>query len=192
MLSNTYIRIVCANENNRIRNLLDRLRREAEKTSAVDGIAVYMCALVEKIELERRTRRFDKFILPFIKADDSRTGVVEKMDEIRKDISVCVDLLLSVIKESNHNGTIDRQLVAPEINRYCDLNSKLLDYEESRLGISGREGVAEEGWFALAESFIKEDKELFDGKYLNEKEVLNTVPESSVWWVADAKTEYRV
>lgn len=58
--------------------------------------------------------------------------------------------------------------------------------------MSGTAGVTEEGWFALAESFIKEDKELFEGKYLNEKEVLNTVPESSVWRVADAKTEYRV
>lgn len=191
MLSNTYIRIVCANENNRIRKLLERLSGEADKMAVMDG-AAGLHALVEKIELERSARRFDKYILPFVKADDSRTGVVEKMDAIRKDISVCVVLLLSVLKEAADHGIIDGQVFVPEIKRYCDLNGKLLDYEESGLGMSGTAGVTEEGWFALAESFIKEDKELFEGKYLNEKEVLNTVPESSVWRVADAKTEYRV
>lgn len=84
------------------------------------------------------------------------------------------------------------RFLLPEIQRYCDLNNKLLDYEESRLGVSGRGGVAEDDWFALAESFIKEDKELFNDKYLNEKEVLDIIPESPVWRSADAKTEYRV
>lgn len=51
-----------------------------------------------------------KYILPFVKADDSRTGVVEKMDAIRKDISVCVVLLLSVLKEAADHGIIDGQV----------------------------------------------------------------------------------
>ena len=191
MLSNTYIRIVCANENNRIRKLLERLCGEKDKTAVMDEAATFY-SLVEKIEQERRARRFDKFILPFIKADDPGTGILEKMEELRKDISVCVILLQSVLKEAIDNGTIDRQVFAPEIQRYCDLNNKLLDYEESRLGVSGRGGVAEDDWFALAESFIKEDKELFNDKYLNEKEVLDIIPESPVWRSADAKTEYRV
>ena len=191
MLSKTYIRIVCANENNRIRRLLEHLGGVADKMAVMDG-AAGLHALVEKIELGRSARRFDKYILPFVKADDSRTGVVEKMDAIRKDISVCVVLLLSVLKEAADHGIIDGQVFAPEIKRYFDLNGKLLDYEESGLGMSGRAGVTEEGWFALAECFIKEDKELFEGKYLNEKEVLDAVPESSVWRVADAKSEYRV
>lgn len=191
MLSNTYIRIVCANENNRIRRLLERLRGDADKMAVMDG-AADLKARVEKTELERKTRRFDKYILPFVKADDSRNALVEKMDAIRKDISVCVVLLLSVLKEAIDHGIIDRQVFAPEIKRYCDLNGKLLEYEESRLDVSDRGGVTEDGWFALAESFIKEDKELFDGKYLNEKEVLNMIPQSSVWRQAGEKSEYRV
>lgn len=39
MLSNTYIRIVCANENNRIRRLLERLRGDADKMAVMDGAA---------------------------------------------------------------------------------------------------------------------------------------------------------
>ncbi len=191
MLSNTYIRIVCANENNRIRRLLERLRGDADKMAVMDG-AADLKARVEKTELERKTRRFDKYILPFVKADDSRNALVEKMDAIRKDISVCVVLLLSVLKEAIDHGIIDSQVFAPEIKRYCDLNGKLLEYEESRLDVSDRGGVTEDGWFALAESFIKEDKELFDGKYLNEKEVLNMIPQSSVWRQAGEKSEYRV
>lgn len=120
MLSNTYIRIVCANENNRIRKLLERLCGEKDKTDVMDEAAT-LYSLVEKIEQERRARRFDKFILPFIKADDPGTGILEKMEELRKDISVCVVLLQSVLKEAIDNGTIDRQVFAPEIQRYCDL-----------------------------------------------------------------------
>lgn len=191
MLSTTYIRIVCANENNRIRKLLERLGGEADDTAVMDG-AARLHVLVEKIEMERRMRRFDKYILPFIKADDSRMGTIEKMDAIRKDISVCVVLLLSVLKEAIENGIIDPQVFAPEIKRYCELNGRLLDDEESSLGMSGRGNLMEESWFSLAESFIKEDKELFDGKYLNEKEVFDMIPESSVWWQADKKAEYRV
>ena len=191
MLSTTYIRIVCANENNRIRKLLERLGGEADDTAVMDG-AARLHVLVEKIEMERRMRRFDKYILPFIKADDSRMGTIEKMDAIRKDISVCVVLLLSVLKEAIENGIIDPQVFAPEIKRYCELNGRLLDDEESSLGMSGRGNLMEESWFSLAESFIKEDKELFDGKYLNEKEVFDMIPESSIWWQADKKAEYRV
>lgn len=49
--------------------MLERLCGEKDKTAVMDEAAT-LYSLVEKIEQERRTRRFDKFILPFIKADD--------------------------------------------------------------------------------------------------------------------------
>lgn len=192
MLSNTYVRIACANENNRIKKLLERLCGDAGKTALVNENGISLPALVEKIELERRTRRFEKYILPFIEADDSKAGILGKMHEIRKDISICAASLLPVLKEAFEHGTIDRSIFVPEVKRYCDLNKKLLDYEESEWSLPVKGTVSEDGWFALAESFIKEDKELFDDKYLNEKEVFDMIPDSSAWRGRDARFEYRV
>lgn len=192
MLSTTYVRIVCTNENNRIRKWLDRLVDESDKTGVMDESGISLPELVERIEFERNTRRFEKYVLPFIETDASRAGDVKNMNEIRKNISLCVAALLPILNEVTENGTIDRLIFVPEIRRYCDLIRKLLDYEEWELMMSTHESVAEDGWFGLAERFIKEDKVFFDGKYQNEKEEFDMMPDSSVWRTADVKCEYRI
>ncbi len=192
MLSNTYVRIVCANENNRIRELLERLMGEADRTAIMDEHGICLSALVERVEQERRTRRFEKYILPFIAADDSRSGFLGSMNGMKKDISTCHSSLVPVLKEAFENGTIDGGMIAPEIRRYCDLNRRLLDFEESEMGTPVKGNVAEDVWFSLAESFIKEDKELFDDKYMNEKGVFDFVRDGSARRQGGMKSEFRV
>lgn len=192
MLSNTYVRIVCANENKRIRELLERLLDEAGKTAVMDEHGICLSLLVEKIEMERQSRRFEKYILPFIQADDSRMAAMEKMADLKKDISFCQTLLVTVLKEAFENGTIDRWIFAPEIHRYSDLNRKLLACEEREMNAPVREAVSDESWFVLAESFIKEDEELFEDKSLNEKEVFGMNFDSSVRRDDSVKFEYRI
>lgn len=191
MLSNTYVRIVCSNESNSIRGLLRKLEAWNKGLDKMDGNGMSLSGLVKRIEKERKARRYEKYILPFLEAENVGNGALKDIYKAKDDLAVSYASLMPVLDMAMKNR-IEWKILLQEIRRYCELNRRLLDLEETGLGVPVQTNVSEDVWFSLAENFIREDKAHLDEKYQNKKDVFDLISGNGVRKQDIIKSEYRV
>lgn len=192
MLSKTYVRIVCSNENNSIRELLRQLECWKARLSDTDENGASISGLVDRIEKGRQARRFEKYILPFLEAENAGNDALNELYKTKKELAVSYAVLKPLLALTAEARMVDWQILQPEIRRYCELNRRLLELEENRAGVPVQAKVSEDVWFSLAESFIREDKVLLEDKYSSEKDVFDLISGNAVRKQDVIKSEYRV
>ena len=180
MLSNTYVRIVCSNENNSIRELLRQLECWKAELSDTDENGTSISGLVGRIEKGRQARRFEKYILPFLEAENAGNDALNELYKTKKELAVSYAVLRPLLALTTEGRMVDWQILQPEIRRYCELNRRLLELEESRTGVPVQTKVSEDVWFSLAENFIREDKALLENRYSSEKDVFDLISGNAV------------